>query len=155
MSPQTQSYTSPVCIVLHILVNKASALCTLCVRILHLNLCLGHGVRLMALGVLPAHNKKFHANLSSAVAAVVVTTSAGCVQECKLEVCASGALLIAVAIFSSLCNSVALGSLWSAFCCWNPLGFGSAAHKVTLLSLQLRLALLFVVDHELCLKWWD
>ncbi len=108
--------------------------------------------KVIELRLAPAHHKKFHANPSSAVTAIVVTSSAGCVQERKLEACASGALLIAVALLSSLCNSVALGSLQLAFCCWNPLGFGSAAYKVTFLSLQLRLALLFAVEHELGLK---
>jgi len=65
---------------------------------------------------------------------------------------ASGAVLIAVAIFSSFHNSVALGSLWSAFRCWNPFGLGPAAHKVTLLSLQFGLVLLFDVEHGLGMK---
>lgn len=119
-----------------------------------LNLCSTQGVRLMELGLLPAHNMNFHAIPSSAVAAV--PTSAGYVQECKLETCSAfGAVLIAVVLMSSLCNCVALGSFCTAFCCWNPLGFGSAAYKVTSLSLQLRLAWLFVAELELCMKSRD
>lgn len=56
-------------------------------------------------------------------------------QDCEVEVCASGVLLGVVATFGSVLSAVVLGALLLALWCWNLLSTGPAAHQVRLLCL--------------------
>ena len=58
-----------------------------------------------------------------------------CMQDSKLEACASGVLLILVAVFNSLLSAEVLGCLLLAFWCWNLLSIGPAARQVKFLYL--------------------
>ncbi len=55
-------------------------------------------------------------------------------QDCKVEACASGALLGVAAASGSVLSAVALGALLLALWYWNYPCTGPAAHQVRLLD---------------------